>query len=232
MITDLAARLRAIAEGLPVEPLESARERVETAASILAPIADGALSPLPQEGLAHLAEALARLEDAYVQMRKGHNLVLLYAATLLGSGWIVAPPRHHGAPFNADYEGWVRRECGGPADREYLVVHGGKSVMFDAARVEQRDGVSVEVLVDAKGRYDQFIDKGTGDFYSRWAHSSRSGLPKLLDRALDQVVAGAGRPVEWWCAERAFARLLNRAFNNDPRLEGQIRAVYRPKPPE
>ncbi|WP_283138628.1 hypothetical protein [Rhizohabitans arisaemae] len=232
LITELAARLRAIADALPMEALESGRESLETAIHTLTPVADGGSSPLPEHALAHFSGALNHVENARGHMPRCHDLIILYAATILGHGWVVAPPRYHGAPFNADYEDWVRRECGGPPGREYLVVRGDEKVLFDAARTEQRDGIPVEVLIDAKGRYAQFIDKATGEFHSWWAESRRSGLPKLKERALDQVQVGAGRPVEWWCAERNVARLLNGIFALDNRLAGRIRAVHRPMPPE
>ncbi|WP_283138499.1 Tox-REase-5 domain-containing protein [Rhizohabitans arisaemae] len=227
----MAARIRSIADVLPLETMESGREHLETAVHTLFPVADGTSSPLPVEALEHFAEASARLAEAHNLLRKGHDLVLLYAATLLGHGWVAAPPRHHGAPFNADYEEWVRRECGGPPGREYLIMRTGEKVLFDAMRIEQRNGVPVEVLVDAKGRYAQFIDKTTGTFHKWWARSKNSGLPEMLERALKQIKAGGGRRVEWWCAEPEVARLFNDEFEDDDRLEGRIRAVYRPMPP-
>ncbi|WP_283137133.1 Tox-REase-5 domain-containing protein [Rhizohabitans arisaemae] len=232
LITELVARIQAIAEGLPTEAVRSGADHLETASQALAPVADGSSSTLPGQALAHFTEALTHLLNARDHLGRAHNLVLLYAATLQGEGWVVPPPRHHGNPFNARYEDWVRRENGGPPDREYLVIRGRDRAMFDAVRTDRRGDVLVHVLIDAKGKYAQFIDKTTGDFHSWWEHAQNSGLPKMLETALRHVRAGAGRPVEWWCAEREFAHLLNERFREDRRLLGRIRAVYRPKPQE
>jgi Restriction endonuclease fold toxin 5 len=138
-------------------------------------------------------------------------------------------PRHHGNPFNAEYEAWVRRQTGGPEDgTEYLVRHGDEQAYFDAADVQDRDGVPTEVLLDAKGRYENFVDPETGSFREWWADSERSGLPKELEQAERQVRVANGRPVEWWCAEQATADAFNEAFADNPRLNGRIVAVYKP----
>jgi hypothetical protein len=138
-------------------------------------------------------------------------------------------PRHHGHPFNAEYEAWIRRETGGPEDgTEYRVQHDGEQAFFDATDVQDRDGVPTEVLIDGKGRYEQFIDPDTGDFKPWWRDSEKSGLPGELAQAERQVRVADGRPVEWWCAEQATADAFNDAFANNPNLSGRIVAVYKP----
>jgi hypothetical protein len=138
-------------------------------------------------------------------------------------------PRHHGHPFNAEYEAWIRRQTGGPEDgTEYVVRHDGEQAFFDATDVRDADGTSTEVLIDGKGRYEQFIDPDTGDFRPWWRDSERSGLPGELAQAERQVRVANGRPVEWWCAEQATADAFNDAFANNPNLNGRIVAVYRP----
>jgi hypothetical protein len=138
-------------------------------------------------------------------------------------------PRHHGHPFNAEYEAWIRRQTGGPEDgTEYLVRHDGEQAFFDANDVRDHDGASSEVLIDGKGRYEQFIDPDTGDFKPWWRDSEKSGLPAELAQAERQVRVADGRQVEWWCAEQATADAFNDAFANNPNLNGRIVAVYRP----
>jgi hypothetical protein len=138
-------------------------------------------------------------------------------------------PRHHGHPFNAEYEAWIRRETGGPEDgTEYRVRHDGEQAFFDANDVQDRGGTPTEVLIDGKGRYEQFIDDDTGDFKEWFADSEKSGLPKELEQAERQVRVANGRPVEWWCAEQATADAFNAAFQDNPNLRGRIVAVYKP----
>jgi hypothetical protein len=143
------------------------------------------------------------------------------------------PPaaRTYHTPFNAEYEAYVRQQAGGPNDgTEYLVQHDGEQAFFDATEVQDRDGTPTEVLLDAKGRYEQFVDPETGEFREWWAESERSGLPKELDQAERQVRVANGKPVEWRCAEQATADAFNEAFRNNPNLRGRIVAVYQPPP--
>ena len=142
------------------------------------------------------------------------------------------PERYHGDGFNRRYEEWAREVSGGRPGSEYLVERGDRRVYFDTRSVEERGGELVEVLVDAKGRYAQFIDPDTGDWYDFFGDSRRSGLGKLLERARDQVDVADGRPVEWWCAEPEPADLFNEAFEDDDDLRNRIRAAYRPMPDE
>jgi hypothetical protein len=93
---------------------------------------------------------------------------------------------------------------------------------------ETRDSQVVEVLIDAKGRYEQFVDGQTGQFMPWWADQSRTGLRGEMAQARRQVEVANGAPVEWWCAERTTARAFNRAIRADKRLRGRIRAVYKP----
>ena len=139
------------------------------------------------------------------------------------------PPasRSYGDPFNERYEEWVRSETGGPAGKEYLVRGDGRQALFDATTVREQDGNQTEVLIDAKGRYAQFIDPESGRFKDFWANSRDSGLNGELKQARRQVDVADGRPVEWWCAERQTARAFNQAFAGSG-LAGHIRAVYRP----
>ena len=128
-------------------------------------------------------------------------------------------PRNFNDVFNQDYEEWVRREAGGPPGQEFRY----NDVDFDGIDTRIVDGQEVDVLLDAKGHYEQFIDPAT----SGWKHWWR-GADELMGRADRQVRAAAGNPVEWPCAEQGVADALNRAFLRDPDLRGKIRAVFRP----
>jgi hypothetical protein len=138
-------------------------------------------------------------------------------------------PRHYGDDFNRRYELWVRRSTGGPADREYRVEHGGEVAWFDAAVIQDRDETPTEVLIDAKGRYAQFLDTGSGEWRPWWGQSEK-GLNRMTDTARRQVRVANGRPVEWWCAEEDTAEAFTEAFRLNPMLRGRIRVLHKPMP--
>jgi hypothetical protein len=135
--------------------------------------------------------------------------------------------RHHGNPFNRDYEDWIRTRAGGPHGQEFRY----NDVDFDAIDIHHHDGTPGDVLIDAKGDYDQFIDPNTGDWKTYWTRSTRKGISGEIEQAVRQVEAAAGTPVEWRCAQQESADLFNLAFREDPRLRGKIRAVF-VEPPE
>jgi hypothetical protein len=140
-------------------------------------------------------------------------------------------PRHYGDRFNKDYEDWIRRQTGGPADgREYQVQRGGEQALFDGNDFQDRGGTQTEVLIDGKGRYEQFIDPDTGDFRPWWRNQQDSGLGGEIAKAERQVRVANGRPVEWWCAEQASADAFNDHFARNPNLRGRIVAVHKPMP--
>jgi hypothetical protein len=154
-------------------------------------------------------------------------------AQVQNAGQWEPPPqaRTYHDPFNAEYEAWVRQQAGGPNDgTEYVVRHDGEQAYFDGTEVQDRDGTPTEVLLDAKGHYEQFVDPETGEFKEWFAESERSGLPKEIEQAERQVRVANGKPVEWRCAEQATADAFNAAFRNNPALRGRIVAVYQPPP--
>jgi hypothetical protein len=143
--------------------------------------------------------------------------------------WATPPKRSFGNPFNARYEQWVKTSNGGPDDeKEYLV----RGVWFDARRFENTASASTEVLLDAKGQYDKFIDRRTGDWQKFFSKFEKSGIKGLVKEAERQVAAAGGQPVEWWCAERDSARLMRRQFNLEPKLRGRIKVRFMPMPEE
>lgn len=146
--------------------------------------------------------------------------------------WVEAPARSYGHDVNARYEAWVRAETRGPAGHEYRVIDAdGSPVYFDARTVEVRDGEPVEVLLDAKGRYEQFLD-ADGKWHGFFGDQPGTGLERMLDDARRQVDAAGGRPVQWWCLEERAAVGFNRAFAFNQDLRGRIEAVHRPLPSE
>lgn len=142
--------------------------------------------------------------------------------------WANPPRRSHGNPFNARYEQWVKVSNGGPDDeREYRV----RGVWFDARRFERTPGASTEILLDAKGQYDKFIDKD-GDWKEFFQKFEKSGIEGLVAEARRQVDAAGGQPVEWWCAEKDSARLIRRRFRQEPDLSGRVTVRHMPMPDE
>jgi hypothetical protein len=145
-------------------------------------------------------------------------------------GWVDQPVREFQRPINAHYEAWVREETGGPPHMEYAVDDGkGGFVHFDSRVVEERDGERIEVLIDAKGSYAQFLD-ADGDWSEFFTRFEDKGLNRMRYDAGRQVAAAGGRPVEWWCMQEEVAEALNDAFERDDKLRGRIEAVYRPMP--
>lgn len=145
--------------------------------------------------------------------------------------WEVPRTRTHGQEINARYEDWSREETGAPDGKEYRASDEGRERWFDTRYVEERDGEPTEVLVDAKGRYAQFLDRDTGDWQGWWEDSKQGkGLDGELEQAKGQVNVADGRPVEWWCMEPEVAEKFNEAFEDEPRLNGRITAVHRPMP--
>lgn len=58
------------------------------------------------------------------------------------------------------------------------------------------DGMKDGILLDAKGKYAQFIDKSTGEFYE-WF----SGKDSLIAEARRQIAASEGAKIQWYFAE-------------------------------
>lgn len=149
--------------------------------------------------------------------------------------WVWPPKRTHdhkrGSTFNADYERYVKRSNGGPDDgREYLVKHGRWQAHFDAIRLERNSAGATEILIDAKGRYGQFVDKRTGEFHAFFRASEKSGIKKLEEEARRQTLAANGKPVEWWCADELAADAFDDWFDRIPDLQGKIEVLYEPMP--
>jgi hypothetical protein len=179
-----------------------------------------ACTPLTSSGIATVNTAVTGAQDS------------------VGGRW--AKPdsaRSHGKSFNAVYEIYVHElaahlsgEPGRPG-LEYVAVGNDKQAWMDAVWRTERAGVSVEILIDAKGRHAQFLDQH-GDWKSFFAafKDKGKGLPGLIDRAGRQVRASGGRPVEWWCAELEVARSMNREFARFRHLDGRVKAVWKPFP--
>ena len=69
------------------------------------------------------------------------------------------------------------------------------------------DGIKDGVLLDAKGKYSQFIDKSTGEFYE-WF----SGKQSFIDEAIRQINASDGAKIQWYFAEEEALNAVRDLF--------------------
>ena len=69
------------------------------------------------------------------------------------------------------------------------------------------DGMKDGVLLDAKGKYSQFIDKNTEDFYE-WF----SGKESLIAEARRQIDASEGAKIQWYFAEEESLNVVQDLF--------------------
>ncbi len=69
------------------------------------------------------------------------------------------------------------------------------------------DGMKDGVLLDAKGKYAQFIDKNTGEFYE-WF----SGKDSLIAEARRQIDASEGAKIQWYFAEEESLNVVQDLF--------------------
>ena len=69
------------------------------------------------------------------------------------------------------------------------------------------DGMKDGVLLDAKGKYAQFINKNTGEFYGWFI-----GKESLLDEAARQIKASEGAKIQWYFAEKEACDVVQDLF--------------------
>lgn len=92
---------------------------------------------------------------------------------------------------------WVKvRESMSEFSRRYQTQITGREGEVWLQNGVKFDGMKDGVLLDAKGKYEQFIDKSTGEFYD-WF----TGKYGLIDEARRQVNASEGAPIRWYFAE-------------------------------
>lgn len=72
------------------------------------------------------------------------------------------------------------------------------------------DGVSNGTLIEAKGTYNNFINKKTGDFYD-WF----KGKDSLIDQANRQIRASEGAPINWYFSEEATMNATKGLFQSE-----------------
>ena len=72
------------------------------------------------------------------------------------------------------------------------------------------DGMKDGVLLDAKGKYTQFINQNTGEFYGWFA-----GKQDLLDEAARQIKASEGAKIQWYFAEEEALDVVQDLFMNN-----------------
>ncbi|MFC7621250.1 hypothetical protein [Microlunatus sp. GCM10028923] len=156
--------------------------------------------------------------------------------------WAGPGGRSFGRTINAIYEIYVQQLAARLSGRdhgdslvghEYKVENGGRQAWLDTVLVEVRGGEPIEIGIDAKGSYAQFIDGETGEFKDFWTNlkSEKSGLDGELRQAKRQTSA-MSRPIEWWCLERETAEAFDEAFQSDDRTRGKVRAKWVPIPKE
>ncbi|RKM58586.1 hypothetical protein D6856_12595 [Butyrivibrio sp. XB500-5] len=69
------------------------------------------------------------------------------------------------------------------------------------------DGMKDGILLDAKGKYSQFINESTGEFYE-WF----SGKQSLINEAKRQIVASEGAKIQWYFAEEETLNVVQDLF--------------------
>ena len=83
------------------------------------------------------------------------------------------------------------------------------------------DGMKDGILIETKGKYSQFIDKKTGEFYS-WF----SGKKGLVEQAKRQLKASEGSRIQWYFAEKDTLNAVKALFM-DNNIKG-IELIYEP----
>ena len=83
------------------------------------------------------------------------------------------------------------------------------------------DGMKDGILIETKGKYSQFIDKKTGEFYS-WF----SGKKGLIEQAKRQLKASEGARIQWYFAEKDTLNAVKALFM-DNNIKG-IELIYEP----
>lgn len=83
------------------------------------------------------------------------------------------------------------------------------------------DGMKNGVLLDAKGKYSNFVDPNTGEFYN-WF----SGKDDLLSQANRQIAASEGVAIEWHFAEKDSLNAVKSLFKENG-IQG-IDLIYDP----
>ncbi|MGB8453430.1 MAG: Tox-REase-5 domain-containing protein [Anaerocolumna sp.] len=69
------------------------------------------------------------------------------------------------------------------------------------------DGMKDGILLDAKGKYAQFVNKSTGIFYD-WF----TGQKSLVTQARNQIAAADGAKIQWYFAEESALEAVENLF--------------------
>lgn len=72
------------------------------------------------------------------------------------------------------------------------------------------DGMKEGILLDAKGKYAQFVNKNTGEFYN-WF----TGSEDLVNEAWRQIYASEGARIQWYFAEESSMNAVKVLFENE-----------------
>lgn len=106
--------------------------------------------------------------------------------------------------------------------REYQTQVTGKTGEAWIQNGVKYDGMRDGTLLDAKAKYNQFVDKNTGRFYD-WF----KGRNALVNEAIRQIDASEGAPIKWYFAEKG-ALDATRILFAERGIEG-IELVFQPK---
>ncbi|OPX44391.1 transglutaminase-like superfamily protein [Ruminiclostridium hungatei] len=106
--------------------------------------------------------------------------------------------------------------------REYQTQITGKTGEAWIQNGVKYDGMREGTLLDAKAKYNQFVDKNTGRFYD-WF----KGKDALVNEATRQIAASEGAPVKWYFAEKG-ALDATRILFAERGIEG-IELIFQPK---
>ncbi len=72
------------------------------------------------------------------------------------------------------------------------------------------DGMKDGVLIDAKGKYSQFVNKNTGEF-KEWF----TGKYDIIDEAHRQIKASEGAKIQWYFAEESTMNAFKQLFSDE-----------------
>ncbi|GAB3755227.1 Tox-REase-5 domain-containing protein [Microlunatus parietis] len=135
--------------------------------------------------------------------------------------WVDPPRRTFNDPYNQRYEDHAREITGAPAGKEYRIEHDGTAAHMDTRTFRDHGDQSTEVVVDAKGRYRQFISSD-GNWHDWFGESKKGGVPGMIETALRQIKAADGHPVEWWFAEPESANAFQRSARGNQHLRRYV----------
>ena len=86
------------------------------------------------------------------------------------------------------------------------------------------DGMNNGALIDAKGKYAQFVDESTGEFYNWFMNR---GGNALINEANRQIAASEGATIKWYFAEESAMNATQKLLSDVGITNIQL--IYQPK---